>query len=55
MPDETHRLQKDPPEGSREVIEHELKRQAGKDRKDGSPDSAQGNSTRQERATPDPK
>jgi hypothetical protein len=27
MADEMHKLQKDPPEGSREVIEHELKRQ----------------------------
>jgi hypothetical protein len=26
MPDETHKLQKDPPEGSREVIEGELAR-----------------------------
>ena len=31
MADETHKLQKDPPEGSRKVIDHELKRQAGKD------------------------
>jgi len=30
MPDETHKLQKDPPEGSRKVIEHELERQAEK-------------------------
>ena len=28
MADETHKLQKDPPEGSREVVEHELKRQS---------------------------
>ena len=28
MADETHKLQKDPPEGSRKVIEHELKRQS---------------------------
>jgi hypothetical protein len=34
MADETHKLQKDPPEGSRKVVEHELERQsgAGKDR-----------------------
>jgi hypothetical protein len=33
MADETHKLQKDPPEGSRKVIDHELQRQAeaGKD------------------------
>ena len=30
MADETHKLQKDPPEGSRKVIEHELERQSGK-------------------------
>jgi hypothetical protein len=28
MSDETHKLQKDPPEGSRKVIEHELERQS---------------------------
>jgi hypothetical protein len=28
MADETHKLQKDPPEGSREVVEHEFKRQS---------------------------
>ncbi|MBA3519593.1 MAG: hypothetical protein H0T75_18580 [Rhizobiales bacterium] len=28
MPDETHKLQKDPPEGSRKVIDHELERQS---------------------------
>ncbi len=28
MPDETHKLQKDPPEGSRKVIEHELEKQS---------------------------
>jgi hypothetical protein len=27
MPDEIHKLQKDPPEGSRKVIERELERQ----------------------------
>jgi hypothetical protein len=27
MPDETHKLQKDPPEGSRKVVERELERQ----------------------------
>ena len=31
MPDETHRLQPDPPEGSREVIDHELARQSAKE------------------------
>jgi hypothetical protein len=30
MADDTHKLQKDPPEGSRKTIEHELERQAGK-------------------------
>ena len=30
MADETRTPQKDPPEGSRKVIEHELERQAGK-------------------------
>ncbi len=30
MPDETRKLQNDPPEGSRKVVEHELDRQAGK-------------------------
>ena len=29
MADETHKLQKDPPEGSRKVIDHELARQSG--------------------------
>ena len=28
MADETHKLQKDPPEGSRKVIDHELERQS---------------------------
>ena len=28
MADDTPKLQKDPPEGSREVVEHELKRQS---------------------------
>ncbi len=28
MADETHKLQKDQPEGSRKVIEHELERQS---------------------------
>ena len=31
MPDETQKLQKDPPEGSRKVIEHELKRRVPDD------------------------
>ena len=31
MADETHKLQKDPPEGSREVIEHELRRKSEQD------------------------
>ena len=35
MADETHKLQKDPPEGSRDVVEHELRRQSGKAGKDG--------------------
>ena len=30
MADETRKLQKDPPEGSRKTIEHELERHAGK-------------------------
>ena len=30
MADETRKLQKDPPEGSRKVVEHELERQSGK-------------------------
>jgi hypothetical protein len=30
MADETRKLQKDPPEGSRKVVEHELGRQSGK-------------------------
>ena len=30
MADDTHKIQKDPPEGSRKTIEHELERQAGK-------------------------
>ncbi len=30
MAEETRKLQKDPPEGSRKVVEHELDRQAGK-------------------------
>jgi hypothetical protein len=34
MADETHKLQKDPPEGSRRVIEHELERQARKSGRD---------------------
>lgn len=34
MPDEMHKLQKDPPEGSRKVIERELKRDAEKQRED---------------------
>lgn len=29
MADDTHKLQKDPPEGSRKVIERELERQSG--------------------------
>jgi len=29
MADETHKLQKDPPEGSRKTVEHELRRQSG--------------------------
>jgi hypothetical protein len=29
MADDTHKLQEDPPEGSREVIEKELERQSG--------------------------
>jgi hypothetical protein len=29
MADETHKLQEDPPEGSRKVIEKELERQSG--------------------------
>ncbi len=36
MADETHKLQKDQPEGSREVIDHELARQAGKSGQRGS-------------------
>ena len=32
MADETRTPQKDPPEGSRKVIEHELERQAAKQR-----------------------
>jgi hypothetical protein len=35
MADETHKLQKDPPEGSRKVIEHELERQAEAEKKSG--------------------
>jgi hypothetical protein len=31
MPDEIHKLQKDPPEGSRQVIDHELSRPDGGD------------------------
>ena len=30
MADETRKLQKDPPEGSRKTVEHELDRQSGK-------------------------
>lgn len=30
MADETHKLQKDPPEGSRKVVDNELERRAGK-------------------------
>jgi hypothetical protein len=30
MADETRKLQKDPPEGSRKTVEHELERQSGK-------------------------
>ena len=30
MPDQTRKLQEDPPEGSRKVVEHELDRQSGK-------------------------
>jgi hypothetical protein len=30
MPDELHKLQKDPPEGSRKIIERELERQPQK-------------------------
>jgi hypothetical protein len=30
MADETRKLQKDPPEGSRKTIEHELERQSGR-------------------------
>jgi hypothetical protein len=29
MADETRKLQKDPPEGSRKTVEHELERQSG--------------------------
>jgi hypothetical protein len=32
MADETRKLQKDPPEGSRKVIEHELERQSRTDK-----------------------
>ena len=38
MSDETHNLQKDPPEGSRKVIERELERQAQKTSRDGGGD-----------------
>ena len=49
MPDETHKLQKDPPEGSRETINHELQRQqknkpseAAKDQSQGAPSQKAG-------------
>jgi hypothetical protein len=35
MPTEPHKLQEDPPEGSREAIEEELKRQDDKKKKAG--------------------
>ena len=37
MADETHKLQKDPPEGSRKVIEHELERQSDPSENKGHP------------------
>ena len=47
MPDDTHKLQKDPPEGSRKVVEHELERQRQKSDEDsggaGSPSRSGGN------------
>jgi hypothetical protein len=33
MADDTRKLQKDPPEGSRKVVEHEIARQDGRNRK----------------------
>jgi hypothetical protein len=33
MADETRKLQKDPPEGSRKVVEHELDRQSDKEKR----------------------
>ena len=42
MPDETHKLQKDPPEGSRETIEHELHRQQKSDGSDAAKAPSQG-------------
>lgn len=45
MPGETHKLQNDPPEGSREVIEHELRRNPGRE-----PDAGEGAKGSSERA-----
>jgi hypothetical protein len=42
MADQTHKLQSDPPEGSREVIDHELKRQSADGRPGGKEDKASG-------------
>ena len=42
MPDETHKLQKDPPEGSRETIDHELQRQQKNKPSDAAKDQSQG-------------
>ena len=38
MADEMHRLQKDPPEGSRKVVERELKRQDKEETGKGGPE-----------------
>ena len=50
MADETHKLQKDPPEGSRKTVEHELRRQSGNSA--GKPGGQDGNngSVRQDKA-----
>lgn len=44
MADETHKLQKDPPEGSRKVIEHELQRQSARSGKGEGQDKARAES-----------
>lgn len=47
MPTETHRLQEEPPEGSRETIDKELKRQQA-ERKSQSKDAEKDKSVRKE-------